>query len=548
MHQFNSHDRGTRLFLLLAGSLLAGFLAVPCLGQSSAKPPVEQEPPVAENSRGVPAAQDSPPTEPPEIPLWQRVDNSPLPAVATEKPFPLPYAEGFQGIWYPNQPSGDEYVYKYSGGLGTYPQQLNPIAIYAPEVRKTFFVFGGRASDANRLLHMISYYDHETGLVARPRILLDKQTDDAHDNPTLVIDGEGYVWIFSNAHGTSRPAFVHRSEKPYAIDSFIRIAETNFSYSQPWFVPQKGFCFLHTHYEQGRRFLFVWRSDDGFTWSNRRLLAAMAQGQYQISWPAPWGVGTAFNVHPRQGGLNARTNLYYLETRDGGDTWQTADGTPIDLPLLEPDNAALVHDYASEGRLVYLKDINYDAEGRPVILYLTSNGYRSGPESGPRVWHTAAFDGTRWVIRDVTTSDHNYDYGPLYIEPDGTWRLIAPTDTGPQAYNPGGEVVMWTSRDRGRHWEKVRRLTAQSVFNHTYIRRPLGAQPDFYALWADGHARRESESRLYFTNRSGDTVFMLPPVTTGEFSRPIPVWRGEEVAPRPRSDSEPSTAEVTVTR
>ena len=27
---------------------------------------------------------------------------------------------GYRGIWYMNQPSGDEYVYKYSGGLGTY--------------------------------------------------------------------------------------------------------------------------------------------------------------------------------------------------------------------------------------------------------------------------------------------------------------------------------------------------------------------------------------------------------------------------------------------
>ncbi len=24
---------------------------------------------------------------------------------------------GYRGIWYMNQPSGDEYVYKYSGGL-----------------------------------------------------------------------------------------------------------------------------------------------------------------------------------------------------------------------------------------------------------------------------------------------------------------------------------------------------------------------------------------------------------------------------------------------
>ncbi len=28
--------------------------------------------------------------------------------------------DGYRGIWYMNQPSGDEYAFKYSGGLGTY--------------------------------------------------------------------------------------------------------------------------------------------------------------------------------------------------------------------------------------------------------------------------------------------------------------------------------------------------------------------------------------------------------------------------------------------
>src|SRR4051812_24460746 len=56
----------------------------------------------------------------------------------------LPTADGFRGIWYANEPSHDEYVFKYSGGMATYPHQQMPIAIYAPSVNKTFFVYGGR--------------------------------------------------------------------------------------------------------------------------------------------------------------------------------------------------------------------------------------------------------------------------------------------------------------------------------------------------------------------------------------------------------------------
>src|SRR5881396_2885902 len=53
--------------------------------------------------------------------------------------------DGYRGIWYMNQPTKDDYVYKYSGGFATYPQQHVPIAIYVASQQKTFFVFGGSA-------------------------------------------------------------------------------------------------------------------------------------------------------------------------------------------------------------------------------------------------------------------------------------------------------------------------------------------------------------------------------------------------------------------
>ena len=68
---------------------------------------------------------------------------------------PLPRDDGYRGIWYYNQPSGDVYKYKYSGGFATYPQQHIPIAIYSREADKTFFVYGGRSKEKNELLHMV---------------------------------------------------------------------------------------------------------------------------------------------------------------------------------------------------------------------------------------------------------------------------------------------------------------------------------------------------------------------------------------------------------
>src|ERR1043166_4568794 len=225
--------------------------------------------------------------------------------------------EGYRGIWYYNQSTKDEYKYKYSGGYATYPQQHEPIAIYCPEVQKTFFVYGGTVahsgSDKQELLHMVSYYDHKTGEVPRPRILLNKHTIDAHDNPTLQVDSSGYLWIFSAAHGAGRPAFIHRSTQPYSIDEFQRVAVTNFSYTQPWYIPGAGFLFLHTHYGAGKplginaiRCLFWMASADGFHWNEPRMLAGIEMGDYSVSWRTGKRVGIAFDYHPRRLGPTGR--------------------------------------------------------------------------------------------------------------------------------------------------------------------------------------------------------------------------------------------------
>jgi len=445
--------------------------------------------------------------------------------------------DGYRGIWYYNQKSNDEYVYKYSGGLSTYCAKHQPFAIYCKAVDKTFFCYGGTTQGSFRKLHhMVSYYDHKTGQVPRPTILLDKATADAHDNPVISMDSKGHIWIFSTSHGRSRPSYVHRSTRPYHIDTFERVMATyldedgeskpltNFSYMQVWQRPGEGFVAFFTHYSNpaDRTSMFM-HSADGLAWSKWQRLAAIEKGHYQISAARDHKAACAFNYHPAPKGLNWRTNLYYMATMDAGKTWQTAAGQRLSLPITKPQSAALVHDYEADQRLVYLKDLRLDGQGHPVILYITSKGFQSGPGNNPRRWKIARWNGEQWLRHRITTSDNNYDMGSLYIE-GKVWRVIGPTQAGPQAWNPGGEMVMWTSRNRGETWLPARQLTSKSQRNHTYARRPVNAHPDFFALWADGHGRQPSKSQLYFSNRSGQ-VFLLPPRMTEKFARPILIDR-----------------------
>ena len=440
-------------------------------------------------------------------------------------------ADGYRGIWYMNQPSGDEYVYKYSGGLGTYCAKHKPFAIYSKQADKTFFCYGGAtASNSRKLMHMVSYFDHETKTVPKPTILLDKQTSDAHDNPVISIDNEGYIWIFSTSHGRARPSYIHRSKHPFDIDEFELIPATrrtvdgrelitNFSYMQVWNSPG-GFDAFFTRYNYpAARTLCYMHSKDGKDWSPWQRLAAIDEGHYQVSGRGAAKIGSMFNYHPKGKGLNWRTNLYYIESSDDGQNWQAIDGRALALPLTEPQNDALVFDYEKQNLNVYLKDLRFDANDRPVLLYITSKGYQSGPANDPRTWRLARWTGKEWKFSSITTSDNNYDMGELWMLAADDWRVLAPTGKGPQPYNPGGEVAMWQSKDRGATWNKMRQLTQASERNHTYVRRSLNGHPDFIAIWADGHGRQPSGSSLYFANAAGD-VYKLPAKMTAAQVRP----------------------------
>ncbi len=429
------------------------------------------------------------------------------------KPF-----DGYHGIWYYNEPVSTVHRFKYSGGLGTYCADHIPMAIYRPEVQKTFFCYGGTLPGRNGLVHMVSYYDHQTGEVPMPCMVVDKQTGDAHDNPVIAIDATGHIWLFSSSHGISRPSYVHKSTEPYCIESFEHVTTTNFSYPQPWFLPSGELLFLHTRYIAGKRFLFWSKGIDAIVEEDADWLSGIEKGHYQVSWPVggdgqqPFTVGTAFNYHPEPGGLNFRRNLYYLRTNDGGSTWTTVDGRRIDLPLEKPANTALVHDSGKDGTLIYVVDISFDGNNpdRPVIVVVNSKGFQPGPENGPRNWLVFRWSGRAWDCTRVTSSDSNYDTGCIHANNPDEWKIVAPTEPGPQPGNPGGEMACWASTDKGASWDLKQQLTKNSKYNHTFARKPLNAHPSFLAFWADGDCRMPSESRLYFYDDSEGMVYRLP--------------------------------------
>ena len=429
-----------------------------------------------------------------------------------------PTTDGYKAIWFTLGQFSD-YGDKYSGGLGTYTADHIPVAIYSPEAKKTFFIYGGTTgADKRHLLIMVSYYDHITRTVPKPVIVCDKEgVDDPHDNGVLSIDDQGYVWVFVSGRMQRRPGFIYRSTKPYSIESFEKIREDEMTYPQPWFVNGKGFLYLLTKYTKGRE-LYWSTSPDGKTWAPDQKLAGMG-GHYQVTNMHGEKLVSVFNYHPG-GNVDKRTNIYAMQTTDMGKTWTTIDGKTINTPLSDIHNEALVWDYEAEHKLVYINDLNFDSEGNPVILAIISNDFKPGPGGDPREWMIIHWKNNKWNFYKVCESTHNYDMGSLYVEKN-CWRIIGPTDPGPQHYGAGGEIAMWRSRDEGITWKKIRNLTSESIRNNSYVRRPLNANRDFYAYWADGDADKLSESHLYFSNKKGNKVWELPYSMEEDILKPI---------------------------
>lgn len=432
----------------------------------------------------------------------------------------LAKTNGYKGIWF-TLGQFSTYGDKYSGGLGTYTSSHVPVAIYSKEVKKTFFVYGGTtARDAKHLLIMLSYYDHKTGLVPKPVIVYDKKgVDDPHDNASLSIDANGIIWVFVSGRNTSRPGIILKSTKPFGIDQFEEIKQGEMTYPQPWPFERKGFLYLFTKYTKGRE-LYWSTSNDGKTWTPDQKLAGMG-GHYQVSNQWKNKVVSVFNYHPG-GNVDKRTNVYVVQSVDMGKTWTTVDGKTLDLPLSDVRNDALVKDFASEGKLVYLNDLNFDKNGNPVILAVVSKGFRPGPEGNPREWTIIKWENRKWNFYKVCQSTHNYDMGSIYID-NNRWEIIGPTEPGPQPHGTGGEMARWVSNDAGKTWNKAGNLTSGSDRNHSYARRPVDANAEFYSFWADGNADHFSESRLYFYNKRKNEVYMLPYDMEKEFEKPIKI-------------------------
>ncbi|MDD4870053.1 MAG: BNR-4 repeat-containing protein [Kiritimatiellae bacterium] len=423
--------------------------------------------------------------------------------------------DSFQGIWYecgktntyPGQPS------VYSGPMATYSAWHRPMAVHVVSQAKTYFVFGNTQNAP-----AISYYDHRRKQFVAPVVLGSNPDGDAHRNPTLLVDEQGYLYVFYGAHG--HPTHVVKSVEPYRIDQWrkmVDIDDPKTSYPQPWqlrggelFVsfrlPPQGWCFR--------------RSTDGAqSWEPAKVLIQFAghaiyaitvaeNGSYPRKVHITWsrlGGGTPGEIATKH--LWARRyNVYYAYSDDTGVTWKRSDGTPYKLPIDE-EHAEKLYDSGEHG--VWLKDIQLDPQGRPLILFIDSEC-----KTFTGKWKVARQQTGCWQIADFAQSDHMYDDGALVIRGEKDYGIYAPTGVS-QPHEDGGEIEEWQSTDGGATWARIRALTIKSQFSHNNVKAVLGGAPEFRVFWSYGDSVSPPRNRAVDMFCFGESLTQPRQITIG---------------------------------
>ncbi|MBI4578155.1 MAG: hypothetical protein HY718_00540, partial [Planctomycetes bacterium] len=233
---------------------------------------------------------------------------------------------GYRGVWYGPARINPLLGLRCSGGLAFCPMEHTPVACHAATAKKTFFVYVGSSAapgqtsgqDPPRI--MVSYFDHATGAVPRPVVLIDNLPAGCYGCPTLSIDVAGRLWVFVSLFGTRQPGCILRSVHPYDISAWEKVAEMDFLQPQAWYVPGHGFMLVHCRIEEDRPQLFYAVSPDGLTWSKPQLLADFGLGHSSISGRHQNKIGVAFTYRTPDLPADDRKNLYYVETSDFGNT------------------------------------------------------------------------------------------------------------------------------------------------------------------------------------------------------------------------------------
>jgi hypothetical protein len=442
----------------------------------------------------------------------------------------------------------------------------------------------------------VSRYNHVTGRVAKPVLVHMKCTNDPHDNAVINIDADGYIYLLVSGRSTYRGNFIFRSAEIGSIDSFndltpamdnyldyfndiadaaeigrpfVGDAYRGINYPKMYWIDDPTdqslgyFRLIYTIYCgarepitcEGTRQLYTARMyvENGKASIRGIKPLAAYKGHYAVTKAKDQDMVVAFNVHLKNN-IDNRSNLYYMHSVDGGETWLNARNEELALPLVSSTDLdqVVVREYYDPDYLgpinqrIYIKDVDFVGEGlnkMPTILYVGSLSDDYFPsKNADHYLAKERWTGNTWTQTRLTDAvDHNYSSGMLFLA-DEEYRVFYPhTDDAKNNALAGGAVayldtgagddatgmpVLVTEDVADPRNGDSKYLTDLCDFN--YIKPVLHGSDDFVGILSGGNAYRNREyAPLFIVDLYGNvqrlpTSFSDDEVIDGEV-KPMPV-------------------------
>jgi hypothetical protein len=228
-----------------------------------------------------------------------------------------------------------------------------------------------------------AYYDADSHVVLATRTIgetnwkttvtdLRGNTKDAHNDISLIADGEGFLHISWDHHG--HPLHYARSKTPGSIEltsmPMTGKNEGNVTYPQFFKLADGNLIFLFRDGASGRGNLVVNRYESKTqTWTqlhanlisgeNRRNAYPQAcvdgRGSIHVSW-----------VWRESGDVATNHDLCYARSDDGGRSWKKSDAAAYTIPITAA-TAELASAISQKHELINQTSMCTDSEGRPII-------------------------------------------------------------------------------------------------------------------------------------------------------------------------------------
>ncbi|ABE53336.1 hypothetical protein Sden_0039 [Shewanella denitrificans OS217] len=311
----------------------------------------------------------------------------------------------YKGSWHANgiKEHYQNSLYKYSGPTSTYTAKHAPLAV--EKGKFTYFIINGQQEEypytprqaaasyntshkISPISMMVGKYDNVTGTLYPPTTVHVKSTTDSHDNASINVDSDGFLYVFVSGRSGVRGGLIYKSNSANSIESFklvysgkhsietldldcdpnyapngwelCRNEYRGFTYPQAWWTGNK-FVLLHTiylpltyddpaanpSYMRATYISTVTPTSGGVTVSSPSKLVAVkgdyTKGHYSISKEKNGTIGLAFNLHVDDETTwkgkavaphDSRTNLYFMYSKNGND-WFNIKGEEVASGMLD---------------------------------------------------------------------------------------------------------------------------------------------------------------------------------------------------------------------